>query len=29
MRLYDVEDTAQTLNVDEPPKQNKYEDFNV
>jgi len=29
MRLYDVEDTAQTLNVDEPPKENKYEDFNV
>lgn len=29
MRLYDVEDTAQTLNVDEPPKTNQYEDFNV
>ena len=30
MRLYDVEDTAQTLNVrDEPPKENKYKDFNV
>jgi archaellum biogenesis ATPase FlaH len=30
MRLYDVEDTAQTLNVrDEPPKENKYEEFNV
>ena len=28
MRLYDVEDTAQTLNVDEP-KENKYEEFNV
>tara|TARA_B100001079_G_scaffold59964_1_gene50747 strand:+ start:301 stop:1647 length:1347 start_codon:yes stop_codon:yes gene_type:complete len=28
MRLYDVEDTAQTLNVrDEPPVINKYEDF--
>ena len=31
MRLYDVEDTAQTLNVrDEPPKvANRYEEFNV
>lgn len=31
MRLYDVEDTAQTLNVrDEPPKQtNRYEEFKV
>ena len=30
MRLYDVEDTAQTLNVrDEPPKRvNQFEDFN-
>ena len=30
MRLYDVEDTAQTLNVrDEPPKKvNQFEDFN-
>ena len=28
MRLYDVEDTAQTLNVrDDPPVINKYEDF--
>ena len=28
MRLYDVEDTAQTLNVrDDPPMINKYEDF--
>jgi len=29
MRLYDVEDTAQTLNVDEPAKTSQYEDFNV
>ena len=31
MRLYDVEDTAQTLNVrDEPPKKvNQFEDFDV
>ena len=31
MRLYDVEDTAQTLNIrDEPPKvANRYEEFNV
>jgi hypothetical protein len=31
MRLYDVEDTAQTLNVrDEPPKvASRYEEFNV
>ena len=30
MRLYDVEDTAQTLNVrDEPPKKvTQFEDFN-
>jgi len=28
MRLYDVEDTAQTLNVrTEPPKTTQYEDF--
>tara|TARA_B110000902_G_C13933813_1_gene447009 strand:- start:194 stop:613 length:420 start_codon:yes stop_codon:yes gene_type:complete len=29
MRLYDVEDTAQTLNVrDEPPKKTQFEGFN-
>ena len=29
MRLYDVEDTAQTLNIDDPQKATQYEDFNV